>query len=368
MGLSGLGPGLGAQSPEPRRSFVLHFTGDLMAHRPNWQFGDYGAAYRSLEGILKTDDLSFINLETPVTAERPWASYPSFNVHPAYLEAAVQAGFEVFALANNHSNDHGSTGIAGTRRTLAAWEARGGVWSNGLRDPGAEPALTLIPLPGGPTLGFFSFTSLANQWPALNEVHYFPYWDLWSGQRNEKSRARVLELVRRFRSQCDLLIVAVHDGHEYVHEPHPHQKDFFRDLADAGADIIWGHHPHVLQPWQWIHRGARSHLLMYSTGNFLSAQTWSLGPGDGERPRAATGDGVLFRVRLARRQGLWTPVQAAPLWLNSLPVPDQGVLVAPTRRWMEEAPEAWRPYFQARWAAQERFRAPRVLGDRRIVP
>ena len=93
---------------------VLTFAGDLMAHTVNFNMNEYDLIYKDVEKILYSDDLSFVNIETPVCDALPLSTYPCFNVHTPYLRAAVQAGFDMLGFANNHTNDHGTTGIDGT--------------------------------------------------------------------------------------------------------------------------------------------------------------------------------------------------------------------------------------------------------------
>jgi poly-gamma-glutamate synthesis protein (capsule biosynthesis protein) len=96
----------------PRPPLVLTFAGDIMAHTVNFMMDDYRRIYEDLRPVLTADDLSFGNLETPVADSLPMSTFPSFNVHSAYLRAAVDGGFDVFSLANNHANDHASSVFA----------------------------------------------------------------------------------------------------------------------------------------------------------------------------------------------------------------------------------------------------------------
>ncbi len=87
----------------------------------------------------------------------------------------------------------------------------------------------------------------------------------------------VLEQVKHARNTSELVVISIHWGQEYQVSPTLHQRELAAQLVDAGADIIWGHHPHVLQPMQWMQSKADGHtaLVMYSLGNLLSDQ-WML--------------------------------------------------------------------------------------------
>ena len=77
----------------------LTFAGDLMAHTVNFNMSTYDLIYTDVEKILHNDDLSFVNIETPICDALPLSTYPCFNVHTPYLRAAIGAGFDVLSLA-----------------------------------------------------------------------------------------------------------------------------------------------------------------------------------------------------------------------------------------------------------------------------
>ena len=89
-----------------------------MAHNVNYRMKDYNKIYTDILNITQNDDLTFCNLETPVDGTIPYETYPTFNVQPPYLQAAVDAGFEVFSLANNHTNDQNGHGITETYKNF----------------------------------------------------------------------------------------------------------------------------------------------------------------------------------------------------------------------------------------------------------
>src|SRR5574344_1747748 len=98
---------------------------------------DYSDIYRDVQPLRASDFLSFGNLEMPVADSLPLSTYPRFNVHGPYVDAAIAGGFDVFSLANNHSNDQGSRGIG---ETLDLMKTVGGtIASSGLRSAAGEP-------------------------------------------------------------------------------------------------------------------------------------------------------------------------------------------------------------------------------------
>jgi poly-gamma-glutamate synthesis protein (capsule biosynthesis protein) len=102
--------------------------------------------------------------------------------------------------------------------------------------------------------------------------------------------------VREAAPRYDLLVVSYHGGMEYARQPEPSRVRFFRRLLEAGADVVWGHHPHVLQDYELVDRPEGRGLALYSTGNFLSGMTWGVDPLEPEDERAWTGDSALWAV------------------------------------------------------------------------
>jgi len=84
----------GVFGQDPPAELLLGFVGDIMAHNVNYHMADYSRIYDGVSGILRSDDLTFANLEFPVDPALPQMTYPRFNNHPAYVRAAVEAGIE----------------------------------------------------------------------------------------------------------------------------------------------------------------------------------------------------------------------------------------------------------------------------------
>jgi hypothetical protein len=127
---------------------------------------------------------------------------------------------------------------------------------------------------------------------------------------------------------------------------------FFRDLADAGVDILWGHHPHVLQTPEFrITERGRS-LILPSCGNFISGQPWNVDPAN-PTARANTGDSAIFRVDVEKR-GAFVNIKS----LDSLPIshykhPTRGMITDYTCNLSlsPEIPEVWRTFYKERLVA-----------------
>ncbi len=286
------GPAWSAPS-EPLR---LSFVGDLMAHNVNYEMADYERIYDGIRDLFLADDLTFANLEMVVDPARPRASYPRFNNHPDYVRAAIDAGLDVFSLANNHSFDYGPAGVRATLHSLEALagEAAGRgrlVAYNGLRPAAADPYAPAQITVKGWRIGYLAVTQFSNEGitePLLPVVDY----------NSEAQVAAFLDEVRALAPQFDLFIVSYHGDSEYVSEPAPAKKSFFHALLDAGAHIVYAHHPHVLQPCELVDSAGERRLIIYSAGNFLAGQSVRAQPDDPDGFWARTGDSMVFQVVL----------------------------------------------------------------------
>ncbi len=158
---------------EDDNTISLLFAGDIMAHSVNYVISDYPKIWRDVKYIIEPCDLSFANIEAPIDDTRKPHTYPNFNMPQAYVEAAVDAGFDVFSLCNNHTNDQGLGGIKETMKTAQrlvdrSKERNENIYFSGLKDgKKAEITYNLIDKKGWKIL-FIPVTEILNQ-PAHSE-------------------------------------------------------------------------------------------------------------------------------------------------------------------------------------------------------
>jgi poly-gamma-glutamate synthesis protein (capsule biosynthesis protein) len=261
--------GCRSQPPKPiapaPTSLSLVAVGDILMHQDvkaaaTGEPGGFPALWADLVPLFQGADLAFGNLETPVapTTGRPGVPF-QFN-GPETLPAALRAsGFTVLATANNHAYDQGPRGV---RETLERLRGEGLVAIGSGADRAQAETLQILERQGF-KVAFLGFTDLFNI-------------DL--NRRATEPWVRPLELepailaVRAARSRADLVVVSLHWGNEYQHLPTKRQRDIARALVAAGCDVLLGHHPHVLQPVEWLEADGRKALVAYSLGNFISNQ------------------------------------------------------------------------------------------------
>ena len=224
---------------------------------------DFSAAYAPMRDFYAGFDLNWLNQETLVNDAYEPSGYPCFSTPGDITDALYDLGFRVFSLSNNHSYDKGAGGIAASREHWAAMPedvVTAGFYD--LSDPTADLALQTV---NGITIGYLSYTEHTNGIPTPVDTDYGVFY---------LSQTDVIEAqIAALRPACDVLVVSCHWGVEGSHTVTDAQRDTAQWLADAGADLIIGTHPHVTQTAQWLTAAdGRQVFVAYSLGNFISAQ------------------------------------------------------------------------------------------------
>ena len=295
-----------SQPQEDDGTISLLFAGDLMAHSVNYVISDYPKIWRDVKYIIEPADLAFANIEAPIDNTQKPQNYPNFNMPQSYIEAAIDAGFDVFSLCNNHTNDQGLNGIKETvkttQRLIERSKARGeNIYFSGLKD-GKKADLTynLIEKKGWKIL-FLPVTEILNR-PANSE--YINYIEN-SEQAHNAFLKKVTEL--RQKNPCDLFVISIHAYEvEYSRTITDSRDDFYMQLLDAGADIVWSNHAHIIKDRKYIfyHETNSQKVIMYANGNTISGQRTapeltSTNP-TGERDN--TGDGLMVKLTFKKQK------------------------------------------------------------------
>ncbi len=258
--------------------------------------GGYAWLFAPVADLLAQPDVTFANLETPIAPGAPGGTREYvFNAPPDVLSALLHAGVDVVAVANNHAFDQGRPGFEETLRRLD----RAGMKAVGAGPEGRAAGPLRIEA-GGLTIAFLGYAHFFNQdGNACPPPRPGAERCVQAGQLDP---TRVLEDVRAAAAQADAVIVSLHWGVEYEAQPRAQDVDLAHRIVEAGALVVLGHHPHVLQPIE-LHRRAdgRVGVIAYSLGNFVSNQSRNYVHGATPEKVAATRDGALVRVGLAKR-------------------------------------------------------------------
>ncbi|MGA2086609.1 MAG: CapA family protein [Terracidiphilus sp.] len=274
-----------AAVPYPHEIAQVSFAvaGDVIPHQPvraaAAAAGDgsqgWGALLSDVSDVLQGADFGFVNLETPVAPAHSHGSKPfMFDAPVALIEGLKANGIKIVSLANNHVMDQGWAGFAETREHLKET----GLLFVGSGDTAQQAWQPMIVEANGIKVGWLGMTRWlnGNRNPDKDDqphVNFFPYPGE-SGGAPGMDEAGVLEAIKKARAQCDLLVVSIHWGIEYSPAPRPEDMETAHKMLEAGASVIVGHHPHVLQPVETYRtQDGRDTVIFYSLGNFLSNQS-----------------------------------------------------------------------------------------------
>ncbi|MFA7744165.1 CapA family protein [Salinicoccus roseus] len=248
-------------------SFSFAATGDVLIHDHLYEDVETESGYDFISRVdevapyLQKQDLLFMNQETPIGGEDLRLSgYPMFN---APLEAADLLEYfdaDIVSFANNHTLDRSTEGV---ERTADILNEKGIEYVGANVSPEDAERQRIMEV-DGVEVGFLAYTYGTNGIPVPEgEDHLVNLIDMET----------ILADMEELRDEVDMLVVSMHQGVEY--EPYPRDEHVaqFEQIAEAGADIVLGHHPHVLQPVDIYERedGGET-VIAYSLANFFSAQ------------------------------------------------------------------------------------------------
>jgi poly-gamma-glutamate capsule biosynthesis protein CapA/YwtB (metallophosphatase superfamily) len=231
--------------------------------------------FASVADVFRQADFGFVNLETPIAPLHSRGSKPfQFDAPIALLQSLKFSGIKIVSFANNHVFDQNRAGFAESLDHLHEQ----GLLVIGAGATAQDSWKPIILEKNGIKVGWLGMTRWLNgnrnsDKDSDPHVAFFPYPDD-SGGAPGLDEPAVLEAIKSARAQCDLLVVSIHWGVEYATAPNPGDVDTAHNLLDAGASLIVGHHPHVLQPVEtYLTKDQRHAVVLFSLGNFLSNQS-----------------------------------------------------------------------------------------------
>lgn len=249
-------------------------VGDIMMHGYNIIAGrdkatntyNFDHFFSEVTDILSQGDWVIGNLETTTAGEEhKFTGYPMFNAPVEILDALKNAGFTIVTHANNHTLDRKEIGVIRTRDAI---EERG-LYTHGTARSWEESEQVLIVEKNEIKLALVAYTYGTNGIPIPQGKEYLV---------NLIDEAKIIADIQKAREQgADVVAVSLHFGQEYQLKPNQEQITLAHNLVRAGADIILGSHPHVVQPYEVVEledeQGiVRKGHIIYSMGNFISSQ------------------------------------------------------------------------------------------------
>ncbi|RQD78522.1 MAG: CapA family protein, partial [Candidatus Syntrophonatronum acetioxidans] len=275
--------------------------------------------FEFIKPYLEKSHLALANLETTFGGrERGYSGYPLFNTPDALASGLKFAGFDVISTANNHSLDTGREGLVRTLRVLEEENLP----AAGTRSTPEEKGYVIKNIEGI-KVGISAYTYETPRYqgrrtingialsPELEKlIDSFGYETLEEDLQDMKKRVE-----RKKEEGAELIIFYLHWGEEYQREPNSYQEKIARELSTYGVDIIFGSHPHVLQPVEFVEgEGGHQTLVVYSMGNFISNQRYEhLGT-------RYTEDGIIVNVTVKKdfleNQVFIEEVSYIPTWVH----------------------------------------------------
>ena len=326
QGIEGTDIPLEALNPEPEEEpfeeFDIHvmMVGDDLLHMGLVNQGiqadgsrNYDFLFKDILDFVDAADIAIINQESPIGGnDRGFSGYPAFNSPTEAADAIANAGFDIVLTATNHTYDQGLSGliyfhdyfykypqisVVGTHSSLtedSRTSHRGSYWLEKYGvSPNDRPRFDDLELEPEDQVNTSAFVirEVNGVKIAILNYTYSHNWATWAngldGYLNrlcaydpatreldfDTINPEVLEDIKLAREVCDIVIVCPHWGYEYSFEPCAYQKDFARQMIDAGADVIIGAHPHIVEPVEYITtENGNSGLCYYSLGNFIHCQ------------------------------------------------------------------------------------------------
>lgn len=253
----------------PDDTVSICFLGDVMMHESQIRKGmkengshDFSTYFSLVEDRIINADIAVANMEFALGGE-PYSGYPAFSAPDEIAHQAAESGIDVFLAANNHIYDKGSYGA---ERTASIYRELGkihGIGFTGLASD-EEEKHSIWPLrisAKGIRFAFVNFTYATNGgsvkgWPAVMYMH------------DRETIENAISIAKE--SHSDITVILPHWGNEYELHHSAVQQETARWLADNGADLIVGSHPHVVQDMEVLDGNDGSVPVVYSLGNAIS--------------------------------------------------------------------------------------------------
>ena len=220
---------------------------------------DFKPILKNVKSYISAHDLAFINQETILGgSEIGLSTYPRFNSPYEVGDALIDSGFNLISLANNHTLDRGLEAI---NNSLIYWKQQQVIFSGSEIEQAMDVKLFTK---NGIKFAFVAYTYGTNGIKVPVDKAYLVNLFTFDKAINDLNYAR---------QNADVVIVSMHWGAEYYNHPNSSQIEQAQFLNSLGVDIIVGHHPHVIQPFDIIEANNHKTYVVYSLGNFLSDQT-----------------------------------------------------------------------------------------------
>lgn len=268
---------------------------------------DFSENFTYVKDWLHQGDLVLGDFEGTIRSDYPLGGYPLFNAPEAVVPAIKDAGYQVVDLAHNHILD---SGLEGVFTTAKAFEDHGissvGVYTHKNRDKSPILIKEVKGIKIAILAYSYGFNGLESNLSQKEIDHHLSTFD------EEKMKAEI----KQAEKEADITVVMPQTGIEYQLEPNEEQVELYHKMVDWGADIIFGGHPHVVQPSEILEKDGQKKLIIYSMGNFISNQR--IETMAGVDTAEWTERGVLMDVTIEKtdKGTIIKTAQAHPSWVS----------------------------------------------------
>lgn len=251
------------QEPETQQDVTVVFSGDILLSSyvlNNYEkSGINGILSEELQSEMQNADITMVNEEFPFSNRGTQAQDKqfTFRVDPNYVKILQEMGIDVVTVANNHALDYGTDALSDTFQTLD----NAGIAYVGAGDNLERASQPYVIKAGGKTFGFLAASRV------IPEVS----WNIDNRQPGmlcTYDSAELCNAIQKAKETCDYVVVYVHWGIERENTPQDYQRQLGKAYIDAGADMVIGAHPHVLQGIEYYN----GKPIVYSLGNYIFNQ------------------------------------------------------------------------------------------------
>ena len=302
---------------EQETSARIMAHGDLLYHIPIYRTAlkedgsyDFHENFDYVKPWFKKADLVIGDFEGTISKDHYLAGYPLFNAPGEVMDAIKDAGYQVLDLAHNHILDSQLEGVISTADVI---EKAGitpiGVYAHEARDK----APLVIKEVNGIKVAFLAYSY------GFNGIEEYISKEDYNNYLSDLNEDKMKAEIERAEKEADITVVMPQMGIEYQLEPTEEQKILYHKMIDWGADLIFGGHPHVVEPAETVEKDGDKKLIIYSMGNFLSNQR--IETMQDEENAKWTERGVLMDVTIKKKAGKTTieTAEAHPSWVNRTP-------------------------------------------------
>ncbi|HLQ94786.1 MAG TPA: CapA family protein [Pseudogracilibacillus sp.] len=256
------------EKDKPGKAITLSAVGDILIHDRVYEAAetedgyDFEPMLKDMKPYMEDATITFANQETMIGGEELGLSgYPAFNSPVEIGEELKDSGVDIVSIANNHSLDRGEEAI---QESIKHWKDIDMTYIGAYKDEEDASDIRVLETDEDISIGFLAYTYGTNGISVPDGKDFL---------LNYIDESQIKKDIAEAQKKADVVVLSLHFGEEYKTMPNEEQENLVQMAADGDVDIVLGHHPHVLQPMEWV-EGKNGHetFAIYSLGNFFSGQ------------------------------------------------------------------------------------------------